>query len=101
MKFMVYDYDSPKSSDFLGECRISLGEIVGSRGQTCIKDLKPVIKKKKAKIIFRTENVIDNKKAYIMKWSCSGLRNVAGCCGANIPFLKFYRARRNDKLQVY
>ena len=53
---MVYDYDDPKNSDFLGEREINLGEIVGSRGQTCIKFLKGGKQINKSSIILRTEN---------------------------------------------
>lgn len=40
VKFVVMDYDTPQSSDFIGETSTTVSKIMGSKNQTIILDLK-------------------------------------------------------------
>jgi len=40
VKFVVMDYDTPQSSDFIGEISTTVSKIMGSKNQTIILDLK-------------------------------------------------------------
>ncbi|KRX08060.1 C2 domain [Pseudocohnilembus persalinus] len=94
MKFQVWDYDSPTSSDFIGEAYGTVSKIMGSKNTMCILDLKDKSGKYGGKVIIRADKVTYDNNELLLQVSCKSLPDTRWF-GKTNPFLKFSRISEN------
>ncbi|KAL4499199.1 hypothetical protein ABPG72_006785 [Tetrahymena utriculariae] len=96
VRFQVFDYDGPNSSDFIGEVNSTIAQIVGSKNQTLILDLKDNNGRYGGKIILRAEKVnLVNDEIYL-RIKGKGIKDLR-FWGKSCPFLIFYRSSENKQ----
>ena len=101
LRFEVWDNDASSGDDLIGSVETSLGNIVGSRNQICILDVKHK-EKNRGKLIVRADKVKDSRQIVWWQWSGVGLKNVGGMFDKSDPFLRFYRKTESGEwLLVY
>lgn len=101
VKFEVWDYDSPTSSDFIGEAQTTIGKIVGSKNQTLILDLKDNKQKYGGKIILRADKINQCNDSIYMGIQVKNIVNSRWFSKGN-PFLRFIRTTENQfNVQVH
>ncbi|EGR31748.1 hypothetical protein IMG5_102480 [Ichthyophthirius multifiliis] len=95
IKFEVFDYDSPTSSDFIGDCHTTIGKIVGSKNCTLVLDLKDKKDKFSGKIIIRAEKVNQCNDEIILKIQGKKIKDMRFWTKSS-PFLVFSRITENN-----
>ena len=74
MKVEVLDIDGPNKSDYIGAAEFELGELMGSKNNMLIIDLKdPNRKQKSGKVIIRSEAVEEKQDRLNMRMNCTNL----------------------------
>ena len=72
-----------------------MGNIVGSKSQILVLDLKTSSNKNSGKIIIRAEKVKEGNNYMWWQWSGLKIANVDGLFGKSDPFLRFYKKAIN------
>jgi len=101
IKFEVWDYDSPTSSDFIGAVETTVGAIVGAKNQTVILDLKDKYNKDAGKAVVRAEKVGSCRQNVVWQWVGVKLMNTDGWFDKSDPLLRFFKRRENEWLKVH
>jgi len=102
LRFEIIDIDSKDGKfDPLGEVHTTLGDIMGSRNQVAILDIK-LNNKPAGKLIIRAE-IIDGSPSYVnMEFQGEKIKNIAGIFSKINPFFSLARAiGENSTVKVY
>ena len=92
MKIEVLDIDGPNQADYIGSVTFELGELMGSRNNMLILDLKNDKRKQKAgKVIVRSEAVEETQDRINMRMQCSNLDFGNFFSGPGQSFLVIYK----------
>jgi hypothetical protein len=89
--FQVLHGDSTRSHETIGDIETTLGELVGSKSQTFIREIKGKNDKKMGKLVVRCEKVQINNSSLTLQFSAKDLLDVAGFFSTNNPVFKLYR----------
>ena len=105
LRFEVMDGDNSGGGlQLIGYAEATLGQIMGSKNQTFIADLKIEGKaESQGKIIVRGDSVQESNWEVNMKLNAIGLPTTTNCviCADNNPFFEIYRGSLNDNAQFY
>ena len=88
----------------IGSVETTLGEVMGSKNQTFIADLRvPGNPASQGKIIVRGDSVKESNWDITMKINAIALPTTTTCviCADNNPFFEIYRGSQNDSAQFY
>lgn len=80
MKFEVVDVDTGSNFDLIGEIETSIGNIMGSSGQTLQKELLNPKRKKNGTIIVRAESLQKSNDMLMFRIKGDNLMNIGGGC---------------------
>lgn len=89
LRFEVWDNDTDSNDDLIGGVETTIGNIVGSKNQICILDLKDSSSKNKGKIILRADRIKEGNQFVWWQWAGVKLANVDGFFNKSDPFLRF------------
>ena len=105
LRFEVCDGDnSGGSMQIIGFIETTLGQIMGSKNQTFIADLKVAGKpESQGKIVVRGDSVKESNWEAVIKFNAIGLPATTTCvvCADNNPFFEIYRGSQSDNAQFY
>jgi len=101
LRFEVLDIDGPTAFDFIGALEVSLGKIMGAKKQTLIANIYDNTKKPTGKIIVRGERRGESLGLVRWQWSGVKLMNTDGWFDKSDPFLRFFKQRDDEWLQVH
>uniref|UniRef100_A0A7S3PIB1 C2 domain-containing protein n=2 Tax=Aplanochytrium stocchinoi TaxID=215587 RepID=A0A7S3PIB1_9STRA len=99
----MFDEDKYTKPDYVGSCEFTVGQLMGSRGQTLKLDLSnPKRKRQQSLLIARAEVVAVNSDILNLTVFGKGLDNKDGWFGKSDPFLQIERSREgNEWVAVY
>jgi hypothetical protein len=90
LRFEILHGEVSKKHEVIGNIYTTLGEIIGSKNQTYIKDIMKS-DKKMGTLIVKCEKVEINNSTVTLDLQCSELLNVAGWFSKDNPVIKLYR----------
>eukprot|EP00742_Colponemidia_sp_Colp-10_P002200 GILJ01002352.1.p1 GENE.GILJ01002352.1~~GILJ01002352.1.p1 ORF type:complete len:570 (+),score=97.05 GILJ01002352.1:35-1711(+) len=102
MRFRVFDIDNASATldddDFLGECNVTLGELMGARGQQLV---RPLLERGRAhgSIIIRGEQVAACREQLMIHFTGTKIEKKDGWFGKSDPYLTISRVREDGVFQ--